>query len=161
VKIISGLFEPSEGKISYSLNSLKINNEYIFKHLGFVSPYLNLYDEFTALENLKIFDKIRNSKNSDKKYREVLSKTNLLERCNDYLRVYSSGMKQRLKYSLAILNHPVILILDEPTSNLDSEGMEMARNIMENQRKSGILILATNDCSDLKYCNYIIDLDKN
>jgi heme exporter protein A len=110
-----------------------------------VSPYLNLYDEFTALENLIIFDKIRNTKNSDDKYREVLSQTNLFERCNDSVGVYSSGMKQRLKYALAILNYPAILILDEPTSNLDSEGIEMTRTIMENQRKSGILIIATND----------------
>jgi len=54
-------------------------------------------------------------------------------------------MKQRLKYAFALLHNPIVLILDEPTSNLDEEGIEFVQRIVKQQKEEGVLIVATND----------------
>jgi heme exporter protein A len=161
IKVIAGLFEPSAGKIKYYLKEKQVASDEIFKHIGYVAPYLNLYDEFTALENLIIFDKIRNLKNPPELYKKILEKVNLLERKDDYLRTFSSGMKQRLKFAFAIIGNPDILILDEPSTNLDPEGIKMMNIIIQEYRfDEKMVIIATNDAEDLTYCNYLIDLNK-
>ncbi|CUT04457.1 hypothetical protein JGI24_01498 [Candidatus Kryptobacter tengchongensis] len=69
-------------------------------------------------------------------------------------------MKQRLKYACALLHEPILLILDEPTSNLDIEGVEMVWAIAEEQKKKGILIVATNEPEELQMCDDVINLDE-
>jgi heme exporter protein A len=159
IKIIAGVLSLSLGSIVFKSNSSEINNGKIFNRIGFVSPYLNLYDEFSAMENLIICDKILGNDNKLSRYESILSLVSLYDRRNDPVRIYSSGMKQRLKYALALINYPELLLLDEPMSNLDAEGMIIVQNIINEQRDRGILILATNEESDLKYCNKIINLD--
>jgi len=73
---------------------------------------------------------------------------------------YSSGMKQRLKYLFALLNEPKILLLDEPGSNLDEPGLFLLDNIIAEQKKRGILVLATNDKREIKYGDKILNLDQ-
>ena len=68
-------------------------------------------------------------------------------------------MKQRLKYAFALIHRPRILLLDEPTSNLDDEGISTIYQIMEEQKKTGILIVATNDKEDITKCEHVIDLN--
>ena len=71
---------------------------------------------------------------------------------------FSSGMKQRLKYAFARLHEPEILLLDEPSANLDEEGMSVVGKIVSEQKERGILILATNQKEDVKYGDEIIQL---
>jgi heme exporter protein A len=72
---------------------------------------------------------------------------------------FSSGMKQRLKYALALAPRPRILILDEPMSNLDADGMLIVRGIMHEQRMRGILVVATNDLADIDLYERKVDLN--
>jgi heme exporter protein A len=68
-------------------------------------------------------------------------------------------MKQRLKYACAILHGPQVLILDEPTANLDVEGKAIARAVFEEQRQRGIAIVATNEPQELAWSTSVINLD--
>ncbi len=77
----------------------------------------------------------------------------------DEIRTFSSGMMQRLKYVMAIMHHPEILLVDEPTANLDEEGSEIVYELMESQKKTKILILATNEPEELKFGNEKIILN--
>ena len=77
----------------------------------------------------------------------------------DAVRSYSSGMKQRVKYSFALLHAPPILVLDEPMANLDADGIAMVRDVMEEQRKDRILVVATNDLSDCPRADAKVNLD--
>jgi ABC-type multidrug transport system ATPase subunit len=70
-------------------------------------------------------------------------------------------MKQRLKFAFALVHHPAVLFLDEPTSNLDAEGIATVCQIMKEQKEKGILIVATNDAEDLKYCEQVVDLNNS
>ena len=64
-------------------------------------------------------------------------------------------MKQRLKYAFALVHHPPILILDDPMANLDSDGIRMVREIMIEHREHGILMVASNDLSELTFDNSV------
>lgn len=160
VKIIAGLLSPSSGEVIYQIDGKKIDKLEWFKYVGFVAPYLQLYDEFTGYENIEILARIRGLRNYKEKINEVLELVNLYSRRNDLVRGYSSGMKQRLKYACALLHEPMVLILDEPTSNLDSEGVEMVWALAEKQKKKGILIVATNEPEELQMCDDVVNLDE-
>ena len=150
VKIIAGLLGKTSGDVTISENNSVIKQDSVYKYLGFVSPYLNLYDEFSGYENLKICSDIRGLGSDN--INDVLNRVGLYERRNDLLKIYSSGMKQRLKLAFGILHNPAILILDEPTSNLDKDGVKVVDDIAEEYKKDRILIIATNDEHEKSLC---------
>ena len=152
-KILAGLVSSTRGSIAYTLNDKQVGIEE-FKHdIGFVSPYLNLYDEFTALENLQLLSRIRaTTQQNEVRMKELLNLVNLWKRRDDLVGTFSSGMKQRLKYAFALLHNPIVLILDEPTSNLDEEGIEFVQRIVKQQKEEGVLIVATNDKEEAGWC---------
>lgn len=159
IKILSGYLTESSGKIEYQLEGKIIDRENFYRIVGLVSPYLVLYEEFSAFENLQLISKIRGLKISEEKIKEVLKFVGLFDRRNDFVRTYSSGMKQRIKYASAILHSPSVLLLDEPTSNLDLDGKEIVEKIVFEYRKDKILIVATNESQDFKFGDQIINLD--
>ncbi len=160
VKIIAGLLSQTSGEVIYQLDGKRIDKLDWFKYVGFVAPYLQIYDEFTGYENLEILAKLRWMRNYKARVYDILNRVNLFSRKDDLVRGYSSGMKQRLKYALALLHEPPLLILDEPTSNLDPEGVEMVWAIAEEQKRKRILIIATNEPGELKMCERVINLDE-
>lgn len=159
MKIIAGVLSPNKGEIVHSLNGNKINSDELFNHIGFVSPYLILYEEFSAEENLKVFSKIRGIKYDSEYIRMLFEKMNLYNRRKDIVKTYSSGMKQRLKYVFALMHKPGFLLLDEPTSNLDIEGKDSVYSIVNEYSKDNVVIIASNEEQDLKMCGDIIYLE--
>ncbi len=159
MKIVAGVLSPNKGEIVHSINGNKLVDNELFNYIGFVSPYLVLYEEFSAEENLKIFSKIRGIKFNSEYSKELFEKLNLFNRRKEFVKNYSSGMKQRLKYIFALLHQPELLLLDEPTSNLDSEGKEAVYSIIEKFSEDKIVIIASNEEQDLKYCKELIKLE--
>ena len=157
IKIIANLLIQSSGTIDLYDSSTKIKKESVYKYMGFVSPYLNLYDEFSGYENLKIISDIRGSGHGN--IDNVLKRVGLYNRRDDLLKIYSSGMKQRLKIAFAILHDPQILLLDEPTSNLDLEGISVVDDIANEYKKDRILIIATNDAHERSLCDREISIN--
>ncbi|TAK63966.1 MAG: ABC transporter ATP-binding protein, partial [Bacteroidetes bacterium] len=160
LKILIGVLTQSKGAIAISVHGKAVKREEQFKYCGFVSPYLQMYDEFTALENLHFVKKIRGVQASDEFILSLLERVNLSAAKNQLVRTYSSGMKQRLKYAFGLLHQPPILMLDEPTANLDSEGKATVHAIVEEQKQKGILIVATNEPDEIKWGDTIINLDE-
>jgi heme exporter protein A len=139
--------------VRHILDGKDIQMEKMHNYIGFVSPYLVLYEEFTAWENLDLFAKIRNVQFDRKKIEYLLQVFLLLERKDDLVKTYSSGMKQRMKFIFAMMHSPKLLILDEPTSNLDDEGKESVYRIIREQGGSSIVLIASNERSDLELCS--------
>jgi len=161
-KIICGLLSPSGGRIMCTIDGEKTDPALIYQHVGLVSPYVMMYDEFSGMENLVVISRIRGLQTSSQEDIERLLKTfGIYERRNDEVRTYSSGMKQRLKYAAALLHHPEILVLDEPAANLDEEGIGVVRATMRAQCEHGILVIATNDKDDLEFAQNSVDLNRN
>jgi len=159
VKIIANLISPSSGKLVHNLDGTEIKSEQLHNHIGLVSPYLVLYDEFTAYENLNYFSEIRGIPFNKRKIDNLLNKFLLFNRKDDLVKTYSSGMKQRLKFIFGLMHSPQLLILDEPTSNLDDEGKEVVYELVKEEGTKNIVVIASNEKTDLSLCNEIIDLN--
>lgn len=159
VKIIAGLISATKGKIIHQNKGKDLTDEELHNYIGFVSPYLILYDEFTAEENLIHFSKIRGINFDNERSDFLLNQFNIYERRNDIVRGYSSGMKQRLKYLFALLHKPPLIILDEPTSNLDNEGKEIVYKTIKEESKNSIVLVASNEDIDLQMCKEIIKIE--
>jgi heme exporter protein A len=160
VKIVAGLIAPSSGKIIHKNSGGEIIPEMLHNHIGFVSPYLVLYEEFSAWENLKIFAQIRGVNFNEEKVTYYLTQFLLENRKNDLVKTYSSGMKQRLKFIFSLMHSPEVLIFDEPTSNLDEEGKKVVYKIVNEEGKQRIVIIASNEVKDLELCSEILLLEK-
>jgi heme exporter protein A len=160
VKIIAGLISPTKGKTIHSCKNAVVDPNNLHEHIGFVSPYLVLYDEFSAEENLILSSKIRGIKFEQERSDFLLDEFGLHGRKGDLVRGYSSGMKQRLKFAFALLHQPELVILDEPTSNLDNDGKERVYKMIEREKKERLIIVASNEDTDLSLCGSIINLDQ-
>ena len=159
VKIIANIISPTRGKVIHRLDNVNIELEKLHNHIGFVSPYLFMYDEFTAEENMIYIMNIRGKK-FNKEYSDYLfNQFSLFGRKNDIVRGYSSGMKQRLKYIFALIHEPELLILDEPTSNLDNSGKDKVYEIVLNEGKKNLVLIASNDDPDLKLCKKVLFIE--
>lgn len=158
LKIIAGISTPSKGKITHTAEGKEIDTAEIHEHIGFVSPYLVLYEEFSCRENIEIMGKIRGIEPDEPHIARLLETFGLADRQNDRLKFYSSGMKQRMKFIFALLHKPALLILDEPTENLDNEGKNKIYELIKNYSASNIVLIASNEDSDLQLCTSSINL---
>ncbi len=162
IKIIAGLLAATKGKCTLNINGNKTDKGHLYRYTGFVAPYLNLYDELSAYENLEFFTVMKsNGKKADKEYiNSLLERVNLYNRRFDFVKDFSSGMKQRLKLAFSIINSPPLLLMDEPRTNLDTYGIDIAYGIIEEQIKQGILILATNEIEDTAMCAQSLNIEE-
>lgn len=145
LRILAGLTASTRGDVVFRRNGQVIDPREAKRRLSYVGPELTLYDSLTAGENLSFFATMRGLKLDDDLVNKILGMVGLDGRGDDFYGAYSSGMKQRLKYAAALLNDPVFLLLDEPTSNLDPEGKQIVSGIIARQKENGILIIATNE----------------
>lgn len=159
VKILAGIIGANKGNVKHILNGKEIIEENIHNHIGFVSPYLVLYEEFSAEENLMMFAKIRGVKYDQELVNYLFEKFLLLKRKDDFVKTFSSGMKQRLKFIFALMHSPQLIILDEPTSNLDDEGKNSVYELIRERGKKNIVLIASNEKNDLELCTETIFLE--
>ncbi len=159
MRILSHLILPTSGTIAYSKNGTTIHPEHLFQHIGFLGPYLELYQDLSAMENLQFFSKIRGLQNFAPRIFQLMDQFGLKGREDDLVKTYSSGMKQRLKYVFALLHEPQILFVDEPRSNLDEEGIRLVYEILQQYKQNHLLIMATNDSDDLKLADVRVQVN--
>jgi heme exporter protein A len=158
VKILSDVLSPTEGAVTLSVPA----NDRVARRtdfIGLVSPYLQMYDEFSAEENLQLACAMRGLRWDRTQIHALLQKVFLYERKDEPVRTFSSGMKQRMKYAFALVHRPPVLVLDEPTSNLDTDGVALVKQIMHEHRQWGALVVATNDLSDVDHFDLQLDLN--
>lgn len=159
LKTITGVTGISKGKISLKIDGQEIGKNHFFKYIGFVSPYLKLYEEFYPLEHIKIYLDMRVQKYDEKVAITWMKRMNLYKDRFKLISQFSSGMKQRIKYILALITQPEILILDEPMTNLDDDGFNVVGNIIdEHIANRGGIIIATNDKREMNFCQEFVSV---
>jgi ABC-type multidrug transport system ATPase subunit len=157
LKIISGYVSLSEGVINWELNGKKREPEELYQFYSFAAPYSLLPEEFNFIE-------VANWHFGLKKLRQGFSKNDLIRIGNfenhqtKIIRNFSSGMKQRLKLLLAFYTDSEILLLDEPTSNLDAENIKWYKDQIERALENKLVIIASNRTSEYNFCEEVIDL---
>ncbi len=160
VKLLANVAERTEGSVKWSLQeSLPLPDEELPQHLGFVAPYLQLYSEFTAWEQVEMVQKLRGLPMKEEQAKELFQRFGLLGREHELLRTFSSGMLQRVKFICALIHAPAFLILDEPATNLDQRGIQAMRQLVADGAPNRITIIATNDADDLTMCSLRLELE--
>lgn len=154
LQLIAGLQKCSAGEIVFSIGEKTIPAEERFRHFGFTGPAVNPYDMLTAAENIRFASAGVKEELID----EMLDLFGLYHHRSKHVGQYSSGMKQRLRLIIALISSPGILLLDEPSSNLDSAGKEILFSQIEKIRSETIIIIATNEHEEMKLCAKGIDI---
>ena len=130
IKMITGLVKSNSGSIT--INGYDINKDFedAMSNVGAIVETPHLYENMTGYENIKFFSNL--CKNATKEHIEECTKlSGLKNRLNDKVKNYSLGMKQRLGLTIALLNNPKLLILDEPTNGLDPIGIKVLREFLK------------------------------
>lgn len=158
LQLLTGMFPVSEGTISYVDNSGKqIGVDDWFKYLVIAAPYLELIEEFTLREHIDFHRKFKPFKNgmSSEAFEQFIQ---LPHASDKYVRHFSSGMKQRLKLGLAFMSDVPIVFLDEPTSNLDAQGIDWYLENVKVLDEKQIVILGSNVAQEYEFCENIISV---
>lgn len=162
LRIIAGLMPPAQGTVQVRVDGVPQNAQARRRCIGYVAPDLTLYRELTGVENLEFFARLQGITLTRDHLKILLTDVGLLGRGSDLVRTYSSGMRQRLKYAFALLSCPPILLLDEPTANLDTNGREMVERVIAAQRTrpgGGLTILATNEPQETAWGDHLVRLE--
>ena len=153
LRLVCGLLAPSRGKVLWNESDTR-------GKCALFAPDAPLYRELTCLENLAFF-----AGNPDQTIlRAHLEAFGLGERAHDFAGDLSSGLRARLGLSVAswfAQNEHPILLLDEPTANLDDAGRSLVERTVRQHRARGVTLLATNDERDLTMCDRVLDVGKN
>ena len=166
LQIIAGSLSQTEGEIKFDKSEVRSKKseansqqqEFIFKNISYAAPYLELPEEMTWKEAITFHNKFKKFV-SGFDLGQIINLSGLESSSEKQIRNFSSGMKQRLKYACALLHAPPVLMLDEPTANLDLVGRSLVESIVKEQQEGGIVIIATNEPQEIAWCEQTIDLD--
>ncbi|MEP7163583.1 MAG: ABC transporter ATP-binding protein [Ferruginibacter sp.] len=173
LQVIAGAIQHSEGKIEYNdtgspvpgkkipdtISSIQhpISSIDAYRHISIATPYMELIEEMTATELLNFHSTF---KELTKPVPEILAELNLQDAANKQVRYFSSGMKQRLKLAQAFFSNSNVLLLDEPATNLDADGIELYLQLIRKYSKEKLVIVSSNDKQEYGFCEEVISISK-
>jgi heme exporter protein A len=161
MRILAGLLTPVRGEVDLEVAGEMVDREARPLVTGFVAPYFQVYDGFSVRENLRFIARARRMGRMDERIEAVLLEVGLQTRGDDTVGTLSSGLKQRARFAAALLADPPLLLLDEPTTNLDDDGVAMVEGIVASRRAGGtLLVLATNDRREAAWGTKEIRIDR-
>lgn len=130
IRMMLSLISPTSGTINIFGKSLLENRKEILKNIGAIVEKPDFYQYLPAIKNLEILAKISGKEVSSKRIIELLDLVGLKDRAGSKVKTYSHGMKQRLGIAQALLHDPELIVLDEPTTGLDPQGMKEIRDLI-------------------------------
>ncbi len=151
LQIIDNYQTFSKGTIQYELEGHQLEEEELVGKIALAAPYLELLDDFSLMEMMRFHFAIMPIQKGVS-FEEMIAGCGLLGQENKLIKYFSSGMKQRLKLVLAIYADTPLLLLDEPCSNLDEQGIEWYRNLVRTQLGKRTIIIASNQSYEYDFC---------
>ncbi len=139
LRIAAQLARPSAGKLTFS--PAQTEAAPTAKNTGFVAHATMVYDELTAEENLLLFARLLEIPEPAKRVESLLRDVGLFERRDSLVRTFSRGMRQRVAIARALLHEPSVLLLDEPGTGLDPQGVGWLADTLRRLRDAGSTIL--------------------
>lgn len=158
LQVISGSLTSSEGDVNYSQNNRRLDIESVYPELSLAAPYLDLIEEFSLSEHIDFHFQFKNYRAGyDKK--TLISLLNLQHSEHKAVKNFSSGMKQRVKLALAFCSDTKVLLLDEPTSNLDQQGVQWYRSLIEQFSTDRLVVVCSNQEHEYAFCDQTISVE--
>jgi ABC-type multidrug transport system ATPase subunit len=152
LKILSGGMLPSSGNIIYSHEEKKLDENSLYRYVHFVAPYNTVIEELTLSELFQFHQKLGLLKQY-KFFKDWMANLDFHFNPDQQVKLFSSGMKQRVKLGLALLDDRPLILLDEPTSNLDEQGKSWFIHLLGNLDGFQTLIIASNEEQEINLCN--------
>lgn len=143
IRMLLSLIRPTQGQIKIFGKPLNQNRNDILRKIGAIVEKPDFYGYLSAYKNLEILSRLSGSDVSKKKIFELLELVGLEKRYKSKVKTYSHGMKQRLGIAQALLHDPELIILDEPTTGLDPQGMKEIRDLillLSKEKKKTIML---------------------
>jgi ABC-type multidrug transport system ATPase subunit len=157
LQVLSGFIPHSEGLINYELRDKSLQIDDFYKHLVIAAPYLELIEDFTLTEVLEFHTKFKPFKNN-LSIKEFIDFIELPKARNKEVKFFSSGMKQRVKLGLAFWSETEILMLDEPTSNLDIDASTWYLRNVQEYSKNRMLFICSNQPTEYEFCRNVLNI---
>jgi ABC-type multidrug transport system ATPase subunit len=158
LKIIAGMIPSTRGNITYHTNGKKIDPDTIYQHLTFVAPYMDMLEDLTLREFYAFHFNFKPPQNGFSSL-NVAENAGLDHAIDEPIRTFSSGMKQRAKLALGLYAATSILLLDEPTSNLDESGVLWYVKEIKRVKSEKLLIISSNQHIEYDFCDELIRLN--
>lgn len=158
LQLLAGIGLPSAGTLSYLQQSALLPHEALYGQISMVAPYLELVEEMTMREFLDfhfVFKRLR----PEKKLDNIMESAGIQHSYDKQLKHFSSGMKQRLQLSIAFHSDSEIVFLDEPTSNLDAQGVRWYQDLVK-EAKDQLVIIASNQAHEYEHCQHVLNLQQ-
>lgn len=155
LQVLSGVMPHSEGKTEYWFKNQKIEVDDWYKYLIIAAPYLELIEEFSSKEFLDFHQKFKSLKPKHNT-KQIIDWIELP--AHKPIKYFSSGMKQRLKLAVAFCSDTPLLLLDEPTSNLDTHWTAWYQNEVSQLSDSQIVVICSNVEKEYEICKKILDI---
>jgi ABC-type multidrug transport system ATPase subunit len=166
LQVLSGSMYMNEGILKYEkANGLHIDpetkteiaHEDIYAQVSFCAPYLEVIEEMTLKEFLAFhqgFKPFLPMFGVD----SIIDSLGLQKAAGKEIRYYSSGMKQRVKLAQCIFSDTPIVLLDEPCTNLDAEGIALYHRLINDHCKNRLVVVSSNDKVEYEFCQQIINI---
>ncbi len=156
-KAIAGLILPSEGTITYKKNGIVVSSEQAYREIQLLGPYIDLVEDFTIQEFLTFHHRFKPLSLSIK---ELLELGYFEAHKDKYIRNFSSGMKQRLKLLISFLSSTSLVIVDEPTANLDDKTIEWYHELVRKySAEKTIMVCSNNPSIDAAFCTSVLNIE--
>lgn len=158
LRLVQGSLTPSSGKVVYLQNGKEAQPDKLPYIISLAGPYLELIEELTAFEFLSFYEKFRPFlQNIDPK--QLLEIAMLTEAADKEIRHFSSGMRQRLRLAVAMLSQSSLILLDEPSSNLDPRGVGWYQQLVENYRQGRTMLVGSNfQEEEIFFCDHQLEI---
>ncbi|MBL7937172.1 MAG: ABC transporter ATP-binding protein [Bacteroidia bacterium] len=159
LQALTGYLTLNEGELTYSTHDKNIDSENQYSFISLASPYLELVEDFTLQEQIahtQIYKPFLNSLN----VAQIVELSGLGAHKDKFIKLFSSGMKQRLKLTLAILADAPVLFLDEPTTNLDATVIDWYKYMINTYALHKTIIVCSNSIKDeYAFCDKVISME--
>ena len=159
LQVIAGSIVASEGRITYEHQGKNIEPDQIFRKVAIAAPYLELIEEMTLAEFLT-FHKKFNQLLSATNIEEIIWRVGLEKAADKQIRYFSSGMKQRVKLAQAFFTDTPCLLLDEPCTNLDADGINTYHQLVEEFSRDRLVIVSSNEEQEYGFCDETLKMGR-
>lgn len=149
--LISGFIMPNKGNIHYHIGDIEIPVEKVNQYISLAAPYMEVMEEMTLEEFFRFHFKLKTAI-PELSFREMAELVTLENSFHKQIRYYSSGMKQRVKLAQALFSDVAVILLDEPLTNLDSEGTDLYYSLIEKFTLNRMVLVSSNDEREYSFC---------